>query len=250
MRSQTSSTSARRCDESRIVLPRLSRSTSRSFTCLVPIGSRPDVGSSRMRNSGSLIERLGDAEAARHALGVLAHRPMPGAAEPDHLDQLLDASLSHRTAQPEDPPVVVERLVGVEEAVHVRLLREVADPPLDRDVRGIATEHRQPAAGLAKQAENQLDRRALARAVGAEQPEDLVATDRKVDAVDGAGLRPHPEVAEDLDKPRGLDDRGLALVGGHHVARAPRGVRGDRAVRITRCRSRGSHRVRGAGPPG
>ncbi len=51
-RSQTSSTSASRCEQSRMVMPRSLRRMIRSFIWRVPMGSIPAVGSSRIRSCG------------------------------------------------------------------------------------------------------------------------------------------------------------------------------------------------------
>jgi hypothetical protein len=54
--------------------------------------------------------------------------------------------------------------------------------------------------------EDHLDDRGFARAVGAQQPEDLVGPDLEIHVVHGPGLGPHPEVPKDLGQAHGLDD--------------------------------------------
>ena len=114
----------------------------------------------------------------------------------------------------EQPAVEVERLLGVEELVEVRLLGQVADPLVLGDVGGRLVEDQGVALGGEEQAEQQLDRRGLARAVGAQQAEDLAAVDLKIEGLEGLDLRASPEIAVDLGQVPRLDDHFRSLV--HH----------------------------------
>ena len=107
----------------------------------------------------------------------------------------------------EQPAVEVERLLGVEEAVQVRLLGQVADPLVLGDVGGVAAEDQGLAAGGKEQPQEQLDRGRLARAVGAQQAEDLAAADLQVEGLQGPDLLPAPEIAIDLGEVAGFDRR-------------------------------------------
>jgi hypothetical protein len=57
-----------------------------------------------------------------------------------------------------------------------------------------------------EQAEQQLDRRGLARPVGPEQAEDLAPMNLQVQRLEGQHLAASPEVAVDLRQVPGLDD--------------------------------------------
>src|SRR5262249_30342002 len=95
----------------------------------------------------------------------------------------------------------------------------VADALVLGDVeRRLAEDERLPGGGE-EQAQEQLDGRGLARAVGAEQAEDLAALDLDVQRVQGGLLAPAPEVAVDLRQVASLDDDAL----GH--GRPPQSVR-------------------------
>ena len=85
-------------------------------------------------------QRLGQADAARHALGVFFQLPFAGPVEADHLDQLVDPLLQHVVRDVEQPAVEVERLLGIQEAVQIRLFRQVADPLVLADVGGVFAE--------------------------------------------------------------------------------------------------------------
>ena len=119
---------------------------------------------------------------------IKAHRPELHAGEADHVEQFVDAALAHARGQAEELGVVLQRLAGVEERVEVRLLGQIADPLLDRHVAGRTAEDRHAAGGLMQQAQQDLDRRALTAAVGAQQAEDLAAVHPHVDASE----RVHP----------------------------------------------------------
>ena len=76
-----------------------------------------------------------------------------------------------------------------------------------RDVGGGLAEDEGVAVGGEEQAEQELDGRGLAGAVGAEQAEDLALVDLEVEGAQGDLLLPAPEVAVDLGELAGFDDR-------------------------------------------
>src|SRR5205085_5597246 len=82
-----------------------------------------------------------------------------------------------------------------------------ADALVLLDRRGRLAEHEGVALGREEQAQEQLDGGGLARAVGAEQAEDLAALDRQVQGAERGLLAPAPEVAVDLGEVARLDDR-------------------------------------------
>ena len=106
----------------------------------------------------------------------------------------------------EQPAVKVERLLGVQKPVEIRLFRQIADPFVLRDVGRVLAEDQSLPAGREEQAQQQLDRGGLARAVGAEQAEDLAAVDLQVERLESPHLLPAPEVAIDLGQVARLDD--------------------------------------------
>ena len=155
---------------------------------------------------GVVDQRLGQADPPLHALGVFAELACLAAFRPT-----MSISRSTRLRplgrrDVEQPAVEVERLLGVEELVEVRLLGQVADPLVLGDVGGRLVEDQRLALGGEEQAEQQLDRGRLARAVGAEQAEDLAPMDLQVERLQRLDLRAAPEVAVDLGQVPGLDD--------------------------------------------
>ena len=184
---------------------------SRSSRIRSLISARAD----RVEAGGRLVEQdqlgvvdqgLGQADPALHALGVFAELAVLGRGQADHVDQPADPLVPLGGRDLEQPAVEVERLLGVEEPVEVRLLGQVADPLVLGDVGGRLVEDQGVALGGEEQAEQQLDGGGLARAVGPEQAEDLAPVDLKVEGLEGLDLRASPEVAVDLGQVPRLDD--------------------------------------------
>ncbi len=94
-----------------------------------------------------------------------------------------------------------EDLAGPQPRLVAEELREVADPPPCGPVAEGGAEDPTGARGRSREAQEQLDGRGLARAVGPEQPDELPATDREVNAVERDGR------AVPLDDAAELDDR-------------------------------------------
>src|SRR5262249_49740640 len=115
-------------------------------------------------------------------------------------------AVAQRRRQVEQPAVEVERLLGGQEAVQVRLLGQVTDALVLADVGGRLAEDVGLAVGREEQAEQQLDRRRLAGAVWTEQAEDIATVDLEVEGPQGGFLLPAPEVAVDLGELPRLDD--------------------------------------------
>src|SRR5262249_7888033 len=84
-----------------------------------------------------------------------------------------------------------------------------ADALVLGDVRGGLAEDERLALGGEQEAEQELDRRRLARAVRAEQAEDLALADLDVEGAEGGLLLTAPEVAVDLGSLAGFDDHVL-----------------------------------------
>ena len=130
--------------------------------------------------------------------------------EPDHLDQLVDPLAAYVRRHVEQPAVEVERFLGVEEPVEIRLFRQVADPLVLGDVGGRLAEDQRLALGRKEQPQQQLDRRRLARAVRAQQAEDLAAADFQVERLEGPDLLPAPEIAVHLGQGPRLENNFFA----------------------------------------
>src|SRR5205823_5765318 len=154
--------------------------------------------------------------------------------EADHLDEPPAALAAHGGRHVEEPAVEVERLLGVEEAVEVGLLGQVADALVLLDVGGGLAEDEGLAVGGEEQAEEQLDGGGLAGAVGAEQAEDLAPVDFQVEGAEGDLFLPAPEVPVDLGQLARLDDH----FSGHRRQPRLQWVHGRMAVVMTTITSR------------
>src|SRR5262249_23928818 len=119
---------------------------------------------------------------------------------------VLGALVADVGVEVEEPAVEVERLLGVEEAVQVRLFREVADAFVLGDVRGGLAEEKALALSGEEQAEQQLDGGRLARTVGPEQAEDFALADLHGEGAQGGLLLSAPEVAVYLGELARLND--------------------------------------------
>ena len=180
------------------------------------------AGADRVESAGGLVEnhelgvvdeRLSHANAAGHALGILAELPLLVAAQADHLDERVGPLLSLFWRHVKEPSVEVECLLGIEKLVEIRLLWEIANAFVLRHVGGIATEDERLTRTRKDEAEQQLDGRGLARAVGAEQAEDLTPPNLEIERLEGHFLAASPEVAIGLGEiPRLDDDVALAAM--------------------------------------
>ena len=110
--------------------------------------------------------------------------------QPPGARQRGDPVLAHVPAQARE---VLQHVGPRELVVELEVARQVADPP----ARGehVGAEHLGAAGGRARQAQQHPHRRALARAVGAEEAEDLAVADLEVEVEDAA---PGPVVLRQL----------------------------------------------------
>ena len=112
----------------------LLRSRISSLISAVPIGSRPEVGSSSRISSGLLIRAWARPIRRCMPFGVFAELAVLGRRQADHVDQAADPLGPLGRRDLEQPAVEVERFLGVEELVEVRLFGQVADPLVLGDV--------------------------------------------------------------------------------------------------------------------
>src|SRR5215469_13414640 len=175
---------------------------------------RPDVvPADRVQGAGRLVEHheLGLAE-QRHAqpqplLHALGERADPVVTPPGQADgpqRVVHRAGPARPGQPPQTAVQDQHLACGQPALEAEQLRQVADPLAGLQVPGGRAQDHGLAAGRPDQAEQQLDRGGLARAVRAEEAEDLAALDghrqareryraavtlAQLDRVDGRGPR-------------------------------------------------------------
>ncbi len=99
------------------------------------------MGSSRMTEVGVVNERLRKADPLPHALGVFLEDALLVGGQADHVDEFGGPLLARVRVDVEQPAVEVERLLGVEEAVQVRLFRQESDALVLLDLRRRFAEH-------------------------------------------------------------------------------------------------------------
>src|ERR1700730_13281740 len=191
----------------------------------VPDDAEKLRGGVRIEARGRLVEdgdlrafhqNLGEAETLPHAAREGGDALVGKFAEPDPLDRVGDALLALGEAKADQARGVAQVIGSGEVIVKANRVRQITDAALDRErlARGIKTEHAHLAAGDFGQAEQHQDGRRLARAVGAEETENLPAPDSERDVVDGNRR------AVAFGKARGLDD-GILVHRRPNLATAP-----------------------------
>ena len=79
------------------------------------MGSRPVVGSSRMRILGSLIRALGQADALAHALGIAAQQAAARAGHADEFKHAINTLFQLRAPQAIEFAVVLQNFFPAQE---------------------------------------------------------------------------------------------------------------------------------------
>ena len=225
IRSQTVWTWLRRWLDSMIARPRSSTSRrSRSRISTTPIGSIDVVGSSRMSRSGDLTRASAMPSRWRMPREYAPTGSSAATRQPDLLEDLVDGGGGLAAVEAVEPRRVAQVLATRHALVEADRIGQVADPTLDlaRLPGRVQTHDRGLAVGRLGQAEEHQDGRGLARAVLAEQAEDLARVDLQVQAVDGR------ERAVSLGQLARPDDRLGPLVAGvgGGCGRGWRGVEG------------------------
>src|SRR5262249_35102252 len=122
--------------------------------------------------------------------------------KPDVLERFRDLFLALLALEADQAPRITQVIRRGQVVVEADLVRQIAHPALDRErlSGGIVTKDARRAAGDFAQTEQHQDRRRLAGAVRAKQPEYLAARDRERDAVDDC------RAVVALSEALGLDD--------------------------------------------
>src|ERR1700685_4351464 len=164
----------------------------------------------------ALHQNLGKAETLPHAAREGGDALVGKFAEPDPLDRVGDAFLAFSEAKADQARGITQVIGGGEGVIKTDRVRQIADAALDRKrlARWIEAEYAHLAAGDFGQAEHHEDGRRLARAIGAEETENLAAPDGERDVVDG------DRVAVVLGEVLGLDD-GIVVHRRPNLATAP-----------------------------
>ena len=138
---------------------------------------------------GRLHQRVGDAEALLHAPRVRLDPVVRAIGQADLLEDLVHGRLGLAALQPVEARRVAQVLAAGQPAVEADGVGEVAHPPLDlaRVPGRVEAGDARLAAGRLGQPEQHEDRRGLARAVLAEQAEDLARLGPR-----GRACRPRP----------------------------------------------------------
>ena len=183
-RSQTSSTSLRRCEFKSTETPR-PRSSSRSArTVRRPAGSSALVGSSRTRNRGAPIIAWAIPSRCCMPFDIWSTLRSPTSARPtSSSSRPRSAGAAVRSDQ---ALVQAHHLVGPQPPGEAEELGQVAERPPGVARARRRPEHRRPPAARADEAAADLDERRLAGAVRAEQPDQLALAHLKAHAVERA----------------------------------------------------------------
>ena len=198
-RSHTSSTSDRRCELRKTVVPRSRAARMIRRTSARPTGSSADVGSSSRTSSGSAEQGDAEAEALLHALRERPDQVVGPVGQPDGVERRVDLG----RARPDDGrsgqrAVEREHLAGAQPRLVAEQLGQVADAPARLPVAERCAEHGAAVAGgRPGETEQQLDRGGLARAVRPEEAEHLAALDAHRQP--GQGRRP-PVALDQVDR--------------------------------------------------
>ncbi len=134
-----------------------------------------------------LDERVGDAEALEHAPRVRVHAVVGAVGQADLLEHLIDRGVGLGGRDAVELRRVAQVLAAGHVAVEPDAVGHVPHAPLDleRATGRIESDDTGRALGGFGQAEEHEDRRGLARAVLAEQPEDLAGVHLEVEVIDG-----------------------------------------------------------------
>ena len=196
---------------------------------------RPDVGATdRVERRGRLVEqdqlgfseeRDAQAKALLHALGEAADRVAGALREPDPVERLVDGGGVSADRHVREPGMQREDLPGSQPGLVPEELGQVADPRADGSVPEGCSKHAPRTSGGSGQAQQQLDRRGLARTVRPEETDELAAPDGQAEPVECG--RP----AKGLDDPVELDrGRRRTIRRGHRLLHTS-GVGGDEGTR-------------------
>ena len=134
---------------------------------------------------GIVDQRLGQADALLHALGVGLDGALAGVFQLDQLEQLVNAAVRLGARDAEDARVEAEQFLGGEELVVVGQLGQVADALAGDGLAHVHAEQEGGAAGGVDEAQQHVHGGGLAGAVGAEKAKDFAGADAQVEVVDG-----------------------------------------------------------------
>ena len=159
------------------------------------------VGSSRNSTRWRVHEAARDLQAPSHAAGVGLDRLVTPVPEVDHLEHLAHPRWDDPGVDAVELGVQAEVLLGGEVAVERRVLEHEADVPADvvALIDDVEAAHAGGAGGGPHEGAEHVDRRALPGAVGAEEAEDLTASDGERDSADGLSLAVGLDEGLDLD---------------------------------------------------
>ena len=138
---------------------------------------------------GIVQQRLRDADALDHALGKLAELHPALGAEADAIEQCAYARPAIGGGVSEELRKVMQQLFGGEVIVKIGVLGKVADPLPGLEISRRTAEDLGAAGGRKDELHQQLQRRGLAGAVGAQEAEDLPLLDVECEPVERA-IRP------------------------------------------------------------
>ena len=147
---------------------------------------------------GLVQQRLGQAHALRHPLGVLA-QPQPPLRAQSHVVQHARHARGHLgPAQAKQPREVGQQLLRREVIVKVRVLGQEADAVFDGGVADRSAEDAGRARRGVEQLHQQLQRRALAGPVRTKETEDLPLLHRERQAIKSSIRTRAPEAGEEV----------------------------------------------------
>src|SRR5450759_1010404 len=144
-------------------------------------------------------QRLSQAESLQHALGKAAQATVSVLRDANELEHLRNPSTQSAGGHAAQSSVQMEELRGGEPVVKPKVLWQKANLPARINVARGRAEHLGVAARWSYQAEEHLDRRALARAVGPEKAEDLTAIHRQRQTVNRDARSEHLAKVTRLD---------------------------------------------------
>lgn len=133
---------------------------------------------------GVVDERLCEAHALLHPFGVSLDLPFPRVVQLNEFQHGVDARLGFRPGNTEDARVEAEQFLGGEEFVVVGLLRQIADALAGDGFAHVHAKDTGGAAGGRHEAQQDVHRGSLPRAVGAEEAEDFALADTESQTVD------------------------------------------------------------------